>query len=194
MSPHSAGAEKVRQTIEGAEELRPETPRPLMREFPPADPFPTDALGDVLGLAANAIHDRVRAPIAMCGQSVLAAATLAVQGHADVVLPTEQARPLSNYLVTVGVSGERKSAVDTEALWAVRKHEAHLREAYDVALPDHLNALDAWKKARDKAGKGSDKAKIKAALDAIGPSPDAPLLPTLWVEGEQEARGTHLAS
>lgn len=179
MSPHNAGAEKMRETMEGAEELRPEPPRPLTREMPPADPFPVDALGSVLGSATAAIHDRVRAPMAMCGQSVLAAATLAVQGHADAVLPTGQERPLSNYLVTVGVSGERKSAVDTEALWPVRKHEADLRAAYDIALPDHLNALEAWKKARDKASKSPDKAKIKASLDAIGPSPDAPLLPTL---------------
>jgi hypothetical protein len=41
-----------------------EPPRPLMRELPPADPFPVDALGPVLGSAARAIHDRVRAPLA----------------------------------------------------------------------------------------------------------------------------------
>jgi hypothetical protein len=35
-----------------------------MRELPPADPFPVDALGPVLGSAARAIHDRVRAPLA----------------------------------------------------------------------------------------------------------------------------------
>src|SRR5258707_4000007 len=94
-----------------------EPPRPLMRHLPPADPFPVDALGDLLGAAARAIHDRVQAPLAICGQSVLAAATLAAQGHADVVLPIGQgqARPLSSYFVTVAATGERKSACDTEA-------------------------------------------------------------------------------
>ena len=74
-----------------------EPPRPLMRELPPADPFPVDALGEVLRAAAHAIHDRVQAPLAICGQSVLAAAALAGQGHADVVLPIGpgQPRPLS---------------------------------------------------------------------------------------------------
>jgi putative DNA primase/helicase len=61
-----------------------------MREIPPADAFPVDALGGILGSAAHAIHDRVQAPLAICGQSVLAAASLAAQGHADVVLPIGQ--------------------------------------------------------------------------------------------------------
>jgi hypothetical protein len=69
-----------------------------MREFPPADPFPVDALGPVLAAAASAIHDRVRAPLAICGNSVLAAATLAVQGRANVVLPMLHAKPLSSSL------------------------------------------------------------------------------------------------
>ena len=87
-------------------------------------PFPVDALGTVLAPAARAIHDRVRAPLAICGQSVLAAATLAVQGHANIELPMGHAKPLSGYFVSVAATGERKSAVDQEALWPVRKREA----------------------------------------------------------------------
>jgi hypothetical protein len=73
----------VRAIITMAPEVTPEPPRPLMREVPPADPFPVDALGEALAPAARAIHDRVQAPLAICGQSVLAAATLAVQAHAE---------------------------------------------------------------------------------------------------------------
>ena len=107
----------------------PEPPRPLMRELPPADPFPVDALGAVLAPVARAIHDRIQAPIAICAQSVLATATLAVQGHANVELPTGHAKPLSSYFVTVAASGERKSAVDHEALWPVCRRETVLRES-----------------------------------------------------------------
>src|SRR3954470_1373536 len=99
MTLHSAGAGAVRESVLMAEDVRPEPPRPLMRELPPADPFPVDALGDVLALAARAIYDRVQAPLAICGQSVLAAANLATQAHGDVVLPIGggQPKPISNY-------------------------------------------------------------------------------------------------
>jgi hypothetical protein len=100
-----------------------------MRELPPADPFPVEALGNVLQPAARAINDIVQAPLSICGQSVLATATLAVQAHTNVQLPMHQAKPLSCYFITVVATGERKSAVE-EALWPVRKRETTLRQAY----------------------------------------------------------------
>jgi hypothetical protein len=60
--PPPDGAAEVRRLIEVVEDERPEPPRRPMRELPTADPYPIDALGDVLGVAARAIHDRVRAP------------------------------------------------------------------------------------------------------------------------------------
>jgi hypothetical protein len=149
--------------------------------LPPADPFPVDALGDLLGPAARAIHDHVQAPLAICGQSVLAASTLAVQGHADVELPTRQVKPLTNFYLTIAETGERKTAVDMEALWAVRKREAGLRENHEVLRLDYHNAKTAWEKARETATKKAkgDRALIKAALDALGPPPPPPLEPLL---------------
>jgi hypothetical protein len=79
--------EHVRAIVNTAPEVTPEPPRPLLRELPPADPFPVEARGDVLAPAARAIHDRVRAPPAICGQSVIAAATLAVQDARAVNRP-----------------------------------------------------------------------------------------------------------
>ena len=154
-----------------------EPPRPLIRELPPADPFPIDALGDLLGPAATAIHERVRCPIAICGQSVIAAATLAAQAHADVQLPTDHVKPISNFFVTIAETGERKTAADSEALWPVRKREKALREAFDEALPSYENQKVAWEEARDHAVKKAkgDRGAIKFALDAIGPAPIPPL-------------------
>jgi hypothetical protein len=152
-----------------------------MRELPPPDPYPVDALGDMLAPAARAIHDRIQAPLAICGQSVLAAATLATQALADIELPMGHARPLSSYYVTVAATGERKSAADQEALWAVRQREAALRERYAADALAHRNASEAWEEARRAAIKPlkGDREAIKAALDAIGPTPAAPLVPVL---------------
>ena len=142
-----------RQSAAGAaQEVEP--PRPLIREVPEPEPFPVGELGDILAPAALAIHDRVQAPLAICAQSVLAAATLAVQAHADVVLPIgngSQVRPISNYFVSIAASGERKSACDAEATRPIREHEVALREAYQKDLFDYRNEHEAWKTAREKA-------------------------------------------
>ena len=108
-----------------------EPPRPLLRELPPADPFPVTALGGLLGNAAMAIQDLTLAPVALCGNSVLAVAALAVQTHVDVVLPTNMARPCSLDLLTIGETGERKSEVDRYASRPVVKREEELRKATD---------------------------------------------------------------
>ncbi len=165
------------------EDYTPEPPRPLRRQLPPADPFPMDSLGDVLGAAALGIHDKVQAPPAMCAQSVLAAASLAAQGHGDVVLPTGSVRPLSSYFASIGESGERKTAVDEIALWPVRKREAALRIVYEDELQQHKNEFEAWEKQRgqilgDKR-RYHDQASKVAALKELGAAPKAPLVPII---------------
>jgi hypothetical protein len=174
---------EIRRLIDTAEDAKPEPPRPLMRELPAADPFPVDVLGDVLGAAARAIHDRVQAPLAICARSVLGAAALAGQAHADVVLPIGpgQPRPLSLYLNSVAASGERKSACDSEAMWPIRRREAILREQYEsdnLAYANDRTAYDRARKVVERSGKG-DRAVIWSALDALGPEPIPPLVPML---------------
>ena len=114
-----------------------EPPRPLRRELSPAKPFPIDALGQVLGAATRAIIDKVQCGDAIAACSVLAAASLVVQAHADVVQPaTGRARPLSLYIYTVAASGDRKSAADHEALSPIRAREQALGAQYKAELPD----------------------------------------------------------
>jgi len=196
--PDVPGAARVRELVAAGEEMKPEGPRPLMRELPSADPFPVDALGDVLAPAARAIHDRVQAPLAICSQSVLATADLAAQAHVDVVLPIGggQPKPISSYFVTVATTGERKSECDRQAGWPICKREKEMRDTYDVELPHYINAKAAWDKARDfaiKRGKG-DRVALKNALDVLGPPPVPPLEPLLTCpEPTYEGICKHLA-
>lgn len=161
----------------------PEPPRPLFRPLPPAEAFPVEALGAVLRGAAEAVQDRVQAPMAICAQSVLATATLAVQAHADVELPTGHRRPLSGYFITVAASGERKSAADADAMAPVRKREEALRGAYADAMPKYINAAAAWEAQRRQvcgASKVHQSVDAKRkALDALGDAPERPLEPLL---------------
>jgi Protein of unknown function (DUF3987) len=162
-------------------EFQGQRPLPLVRQVPPAEAFPVEALGEVLGSAALAIHDHVQSPLAICGQAVLAAATLAVQGHADVELATGQIKPLSSFYLTIAASGERKTATDNMALSPIYKHEAYLAEIYQAELPRFQNDKIAWEEARKKAiasNKGN-RAAIRNALNELGSEPVSPLLPLL---------------
>lgn len=113
----------VKAIMTQTKDFETEPPRPLMRPIAPPEPFPIEALGGVPRAAADAIVDIVQVPDAMASQSVLAVAALAVQGQADVELPTGQRRPLSYFFVTVAGSGERKSASDCHATAPIETHE-----------------------------------------------------------------------
>jgi hypothetical protein len=181
--PDGFGAQQIRNLVASADKVELEPPRPLMCELPPATPFPDDALGNILGPAARAINDRVRAPMAICGQSVLAAANLAVQAHGDVELPIGRgvAKPTSNFFVTVAATGERKSAADAEANAPISHREQVLRQQYDAEYPAYINEKMAWDKAREAAARKAkgNCAEIKRALEDLGPEPKAPLIPLL---------------
>lgn len=124
------GAADVRRLIDEAPELTLEPPRPLMREIPPADPFPIDALGSILGNAAGAIHDRVQAPLAVLSGAAHSRLrpmpTSSLQsdqgGQSRSPISSSQSRKPTSARASVtrmryGLSGE---------------HENSLRDAYDA--------------------------------------------------------------
>lgn len=164
-------------------------PEPLRAMLPPAADYPVNALGEILGGAAKALHDSVKAPLALCCQSVLAAASLAAQAHFDVKLPWGERKPLSLFLLTVGESGERKSGVDDVVLGAAKAQERLEMEIYaadleqyqsDKASWDH--AVDAARKSATNGKKGSATAEeVRAAVDRCGEKPVAPVAPLRFV-------------
>jgi hypothetical protein len=152
--------------------------------------FPVEALGPVLGPAAKAIQQLTQAPMALCGNSVLAAASLAVQAHADVLLPLGQSRPLSLFIFTIAESGERKSTTDRLALAAAWEYEAQLREAFETDITMYERDYLAWTKSQEamvRKAKGDQEA-IKSGHDALGPAPRRPRDPLLTA-GDLTAEG-----
>lgn len=172
----------IKKQFENAEKIERPTPLPLRRETAPANPYPIKALGKVLGGAANAIVDKVGCPDAIAAQSVLSAAALATQPHADVVHPaTLDCRPISLFLVTVAASGERKSAADKIALHPISLREAELYEQHMRDQHAYCDARDAYQRAREaiiRKYKGN-MIEAKKQLAALGPAPHAPLVPLL---------------
>lgn len=158
-----------------------EPPRPLRRSIPKAGAYPLSALG-ALAAATQVLADTIQAPLALCGQSLLAAATLAVQAHRNIVIDG-RVIPLSENYLTIGESGERKSAVDQEALRPHRAFEKRRYDDYAAKRLDYENDFAAYQKARDEALKKT-KTRIdkKVALDALGSPPVAPLFPVFLTE------------
>lgn len=85
--------EKIRDVLSHAERIeKPSGTWPALEPIPDEvdatpDAFPFHALGHILGNAARAIAEDVQAPDSLAGGSVLAAASLAVQPLANVMLP-----------------------------------------------------------------------------------------------------------
>jgi len=158
--------------------------QPLRRELPPPEPFPVDALGDVLNKAALAIMDVIQSPAAVCGNSLLAGAALAVQGHADIVIDG-RTLPVSSYFATVADSGERKTATDDAALRPHAKRQRALREIYGQEIEEHAISLAAWKKSREEVLSSKRNKTMQAKVDALrelGPEPQGPVDAVLMVE------------
>jgi Protein of unknown function (DUF3987) len=180
------GNEDFAALIESAKPYEPEAAKPgpevdgPLPLFPPLaepEPFPIVALGATLSCAAKAIASKVQVPPAMAAQSVLAAASLAVCAHADVMLPYGQARPLSLFFATVAASGDRKSTLDREALWPARKREEFLRERHVEEMKDWKHACAAWaaEKRKIEADKKIDFQERKNRLVLLGDEPIKPL-------------------
>lgn len=155
-------------------------PEPLRRPLAPPSPYPLDALGPVLSGAAKRIHEVVQAPAALCGQSVLAAAALAAQPHANVVIDG-RTEPLSLYAVTIAESGERKTGIDRHALSPHKEHERMAMDCHRQEMQSFELDRDAYECARKGKAIGKDPDTIRAALGSLGAPPAEPLKPIMLV-------------
>ncbi|MGZ5057023.1 MAG: YfjI family protein [Methylobacter sp.] len=164
-------------------------PEPLRAPTPKPEPYPVDALGDVLGSAAVALNETIKAPLTLCCQSVLASASLAAQTHYDVMLPWGEKKPLSLFLLTVAESGERKSGVDDVVLGAAKAQERQDMETYTVEQKFYEAELARWKEVSDAMNKVAAKAaKSQAASDCAAEAkhscpekPEPPIMPLRFV-------------
>ena len=159
-------------------------PEPLRRTAPPAEPYPVDALGSVLGPMVRAMMEIIQAPDAVCANSVLAAGNLAVQAHANIDIDGRE-HPLSSFFVTVAETGERKSASDKEALAPHNKRQQDMQAVYQLEMADYDAEQLAWKKAREESLSSKNNTSFeskKAALLELGPEPQQPANPILITE------------
>ena len=147
------GLETVTKAIQGA--ITPDStdnegwpePLPLTAKIDP-EPYPLDALPEMLRAAVEEVHAFTKAPIPLVASSALAALSLAVQVHADVKRAEKLQGPTGLFLLTVADSGERKSTCDGFFMQAIRDYEAEQAEAAKPLIKDHKAAMEAWEAKR----------------------------------------------
>lgn len=157
-------------------------PIPLQPSLDAAKPYPLEALGALLGGATAAIIEAVQVPDALAAQSVLAAAAMAAQPHANV-LRAGQEIPLSLFALTVAESGDRKSAAGRLALRAHNDRQRQLLDNFKAEKKEYRDKRDAYERCRelvlDKT-KGSPEA-MAAELTTLA-EPASPLMPFILAE------------
>lgn len=153
-------------------------PIPIRPAMADAGAYPIEALSPRLQAAARAIVDKVQLPDSIACQSVLAVASLAVQAHTDVELPTGERVPTSEFFITVAASGDRKSSADKLALRPVRHREHEMHVEFARLDADFQADHAAYTAAKKKAMTGKrGRVEIKQALEACGEAPIAPAQP-----------------
>lgn len=151
-------------------DVLPISPLPLLRAVQKNDPFPIESLPPVIQAAAKRVREVVQAPMELICQSFLAAATLAVQPFVDVMIDGRRF-PVSNNFIAVGISGERKSAVDTIATGPIKKRQEEQTQIYYANFSKHEAALVAWENRRKAASKEQDPDVLEALMYQAGERP-----------------------
>ena len=178
-------------------------PTPLAQISMPEIDYPIDALPSILQKAVMAYHQYGQQPLSLIANSALANISLACQSQANVARDHYLTSPVSLYFLTCGLSGERKSAVDSVFSRACRQWEQAIRKqrAPDIMAATHLH--ETWKMERNAVTAQLKRAMIHnenteylkdELADMMQEEPEIPLQPMIYFEDStQEALAHDLA-
>ncbi|HHQ6546108.1 TPA: DUF3987 domain-containing protein [Serratia fonticola] len=102
-------------------------------------PFPSYALPELLYKTFHNVSNKTQAPEGLIANTLLAAISLACQGHIDVSPIEGLVHPTSLYTYAIAESGERKSSVDDEIMAPFQAFDLAMSEAH-VALQRNYEA------------------------------------------------------
>ncbi|PSW02560.1 YfjI family protein [Photobacterium lipolyticum] len=174
-------------------------PLPLIPEAIKSEPYPLDALGAVLGNAAKIIAEGIQVPPAMAGNSVLAAAALAVQHIANVNIDG-RSYPISLFCLTIAESGDRKSATDKCALAPAKQAQAKLQSDYKASVKCYQDDIQVFEKEKKlilnnkKLGPDETRARLHELKEPIAPKQPNLLADEPTIEGLQKSFAKGLPS
>ncbi len=173
-----------------AQPVKPEAwlePTPLVSETSP-QPYPLDALPEMLSEAVREVLDFTKAPPALVASSALAALSLSVQAHVDVERAKMLSGPVGLFLLTIADSGERKSTCDGFFTQAIRAYQLEQAEAMQKEVQEYHADQSAWEakhagikeKIRHLAKSGKPTEALEATLRELEQKkPQHPKVPRL---------------
>lgn len=127
-------------------------------------PYPLDAFLVIARETGFELIRNVQAPDAMVGMALINAIAMACQGLIDVKLPTGQVRPVSQNLLIVAESGERKSTLASLLLAPFREADTQAIISHSFKMANYQAELDAWQ----AKNKGLSRAITKASSKGEG--------------------------
>jgi len=158
-----------------------QNPLPLERDLDRSEPYPIDALGEVLGNVARKMNKVIMAPDALCAHAVLGFATHSIQSHANVEMDG-RIIPLNEFFLSIGSRSSRKSECDSKAGLIHKKIQKDLLYQYQIVKTAFNDEKEAYEKEKcrilnDKKKSLSEKNNALAELRKIEPtSPYEPLM------------------
>ncbi|WP_099481701.1 YfjI family protein [Stenotrophomonas maltophilia] len=109
--------------------------------------YPIDALTPIFHYAGKDTHTATQAPDALIALVLLSSAAAVCQRLIDVVLPVANGllSPASLYLMFIGESGERRSAVNSLVAAPLYAHDEEITRKQDEYTNIHRSKLEIWK-------------------------------------------------
>ncbi len=140
-----------------------EPPRELVPDLHGA-PYPFTSLPPLVQGAVEDVLGATQAPEALVGTCAMGVLSAVGQGLLDVARDAVLHGPTSLYVITLAVSGERKTSVDNLLTRGLRQWEQEMREAGTAARLSYEARMRAWTaedagiadRLRKAAAKGED--------------------------------------
>ena len=163
-------------------------PQPLFAKIE-AQPYPLDALPELVRSAVEEVLGFVKAPIPLVACSALASLSLAIQAYTDIERANKLSGPTGLFLLTIADSGERKSTCDAFFMKAIQDYDASQIKKMQPELRDYVAKMTVWSakhdgmksKIKEMAKKGGDSQVQEEALrDLEDEKPEKPRIPKLF--------------
>lgn len=141
----------------------------MFTRLPPK--YPLDEFLVVVRDAGHELVRNVQAPDALIGMALVNAISMSCQGLIDVRLPTGHVRPVTQNLLLVAESGERKSTVASLLLAPFREADRQAAASHKLNTDQYRAELGSWeaksKGMRRAISTAASKCKPTAELEAL---------------------------